>query len=55
MNHYLDLKWIFEVTMIDVIQRIVHENKSHTKLSSSIATLSVLNRKNAIFISQAGK
>ena len=36
MNDYLDLKWTFEVPMIDVIQKVVDENKkTHTKLRQS--------------------
>lgn len=31
MNDYLDLKWRFEVPMIDVIQKVVDENKRLTQ------------------------
>lgn len=31
MNDYLDLKWTFEVPMIDVIQKVVDENKRLTQ------------------------
>lgn len=31
MNDYLDLKWTFEVPMMDVIQKVVDENKKLTQ------------------------
>lgn len=31
MNDYLDLKWTFEVPVMDVIQKVVDENKKLTQ------------------------
>ena len=31
MNDYLDLKWTFEVPVMDVIQKVVDENKNLTQ------------------------